>query len=55
MSWGAWITGFCTGDAPDQLAQAYKELYGKDLVLSDGCENAGYEFLKRLHDISGEV
>lgn len=52
MSWGAWITGFCTGDTPDQLAQAYKELYGKDLVLSDGCENAGYEFLKQLHDNS---
>ena len=50
ISWGSWITGFCVGDAPDQLAKAYKELYGEDLVLSEGCENAGYEFLKRLHD-----
>jgi len=38
------------GSEPDSLAQAYKDLYGEELVLSDGCENAGYEFLKRLHD-----
>ena len=50
LAWGSWITGFCVGDTPDQLAASYKELYGKDLELSDGCENAGYEFLKRLHD-----
>lgn len=50
LSWGSWITGFCVGDVPDQLAAAYKELYGEDLVLSDGCTNAGFEFLKRLHD-----
>ena len=52
ISWGSWITGFCVGDAPAQLEAAYKELTGEDLVLSDGCENAGYEFLKRLHDNS---
>ena len=50
ISWGSWITGFCVGDVPDQLAAAYEELYGEELVLSDGCANAGYEFLKRLHD-----
>ena len=50
LSWGSWITGFCVGEEPDKLAAAYKELYGEDLVLSDGCENAGFEFLKRLHD-----
>ena len=50
LSWGSWITGFCVGDVPDQLAAAYKELTGEELVLSDGCANAGYEFLKRLHD-----
>lgn len=50
LSWGSWITGFCVGEVPDQLAAAYKELYGEDLVLSEGCANAGYEFLKRLHD-----
>lgn len=48
VSWGAWICGFTTGETPDLLAKAYKELYGSDLVLSDGCANAGYEFLKRL-------
>jgi iron(III) transport system substrate-binding protein len=50
VSWGSWIAGFCVGDVPDQLAAAYEELYGEELVLSDGCANAGYEFLKRLHD-----
>ena len=50
LAWGSWITGFCVGDVPDQLAASYKELYGEELTLSDGCENAGYEFLKRLHD-----
>lgn len=50
LSWGSWIAGFCVGDEPDRLAAAYEELYGEELVLSDGCENAGYEFLKRLHD-----
>lgn len=50
LSWGSWITGFCVGEEPDRLAAAYKDLYGEDLVLSDGCANAGYEFLKRLHD-----
>ena len=43
LAWGSWITGFCVGDVPDQLAASYKELYGKELTLSDGCENAGYE------------
>ena len=50
LSWGSWITGFCVGEVPDQLAAAYKELYGEDLVRSEGCANAGYQFLKRLHD-----
>lgn len=50
LSWGSWITGFCVGDTPDMLAEAYKELTGEELELSEGCENAGYEFLKRLHD-----
>ena len=50
VSWGSWITGFCVGDVPDQLAAAYKELTGEELELSEGCANAGYEFLKRLHD-----
>lgn len=50
VSWGSWIAGFCVGETPAQLEAAYKELTGEDLVLSEGCENAGYEFLKRLHD-----
>ena len=49
LSWGSWITGFCVGEEPNRLAEAYKTLYGEELKLSDGCENAGYEFLKRLH------
>ncbi|MDX9800339.1 MAG: extracellular solute-binding protein [Spirochaetia bacterium] len=31
----------------DDMAKAYKEEFGTDIVL-DGTENAGYEFLKRL-------
>ena len=50
MAWGSWATGFCVGDVPDQMAAAYKDLTGEELVLSEGCENAGYEFLKRLRD-----
>ena len=50
VGWGSWITGFCVGDTPDQLAAAYEELYGEELVLSEGCANAGYEFLKRLRE-----
>ena len=50
LAWGSWITGFCVGEEPQRLADAYKSLYGEELTLSDGCENAGYEFLKRLHD-----
>lgn len=50
LSWGSWITGFCVGEEPQRLADAYEKLYGEKLVLSDGCPNAGYEFLKRLHD-----
>lgn len=49
LSWGSWITGFCVGEEPAKLEAAYEELYGEKLVLSDGCENAGFEFLKRLH------
>ncbi len=40
LSWGSWITGFCVGDTPDLLAEAYKELTGEELELSEGCENA---------------
>lgn len=50
LAWAAWATGFCVGDTPAQLEAAYKDLTGEDLVLSDGCENAGYEFLKRLYE-----
>ena len=50
VGWGSWLTGFCVGDTPDQLAAAYEELYGEELVLSEGCANAGYEFLKRLRE-----
>lgn len=49
ISWSSWLTGFCVGEVPAQLEASYKELTGEDLVLSEECENAGYEFLKRLH------
>ncbi len=32
----------------DELEKAYKELTGKDLELSDGVPDAGYEFIHRL-------
>lgn len=48
LGWGSWITGFCVGEEPAKLEAAYEDLYGEKLVLSDGCANAGYEFLKRL-------
>lgn len=50
LAWLSWAASFCTGDVPQQLADAYQEQFGEELVLSEGCENAGYEFLKRLHD-----
>ena len=48
LSYSAWATGMCTGDTPAQLEQAYEEEFGEKLVLSEGCENAGYEWLKRI-------
>lgn len=50
LAWASWATGFCVGDTPAMLEDAYKDLTGEDLVLSEGCENAGYEFLKRLYE-----
>lgn len=50
ISWGAWITGFCVGTVPEKLEKAYKDLTGEALTLSEDCPNAGYEFLKRLHN-----
>ena len=32
----------------DDMEKAYIEEFGEKLVLSDGCENAGYEFMKRI-------
>lgn len=32
----------------DQMAEEYKKVFGEDIVL-DGTENAGYEYIKRLH------
>ncbi len=32
----------------DTMAKSYKEEFGEDIVLSEGCENAGYEFIKRI-------
>lgn len=32
----------------DKMAEAYKEEFGENITLSNGVENAGYEFIKRL-------
>lgn len=32
----------------DEMAADYKSTFGTDLVLSEGCPDAGYEFMKRL-------
>ncbi len=32
----------------EAMERTYKEEFGEDLVLSEGCENAGYEFIKRI-------
>lgn len=49
VSWGAWVTGFCIGSTPEKLEKAYEEEFGEPLQLSPECENAGYEFWKRLY------
>ena len=35
---------------PDEMAGAYKRLTGEDIVLSEGVQDAGYEFVKRMLD-----
>lgn len=32
----------------DMMAEDYKKVFGKDIVLSEGCKNAGYEWIKRF-------
>lgn len=32
----------------DMMEKNYEEVFGEKLVLSEGCENAGYEFIKRF-------
>ena len=34
----------------ENMAKSYKEEFGEDIVLSPECENAGYEFMKRILD-----
>ncbi len=36
-------------DWAEKLADAYKDLYGKDIVLSAGSKNAGYEWIKGIY------
>lgn len=36
-------------DWAEKLAAAYKDLYGTDIVLSDDCPNAGYQWIKGLY------
>lgn len=50
LSWSSWLTALCTGDGPALMEQAYRDVFGTDLVLSEGCENAGYEWVKRFKE-----
>lgn len=49
VSWTSWLTSFVMKETANALEAEYEEVFGEPLVLSEGCENAGYEFLKRLH------
>ena len=51
MSSGSSLMGLATlVQNPEQMAAAYKRLMGQDIVLSDGVQDAGYEFVKRMLD-----
>lgn len=50
LGWSAWATGFVLEETATALEAEYEEVFGEPLTLSSGCENAGYEFLKRLYD-----
>ena len=49
MSSGSSLMGLATlVQEPDEMAAAYKRLTGKDIVLSDGVPDAGYEFVRSM-------
>ena len=49
MSSGSSLMGLATlVQHPDEMAAAYKRLTGEDIVLGDGVQDAGYEFVARL-------
>jgi len=51
MSSGSSLMGLATlVQNPEQMSAAYKRLMGEDIVLSDGVQDAGYEFVKRMLD-----
>lgn len=47
-SLGSWMAGFVLEETAKELEELYEQEFGEALVLSEDCENAGYEFLKRL-------
>lgn len=49
MSSGSSLMGVATlVSHPEEMAAAYKRHFGEDIVLSDGVQDAGYEFVARL-------
>jgi len=49
LSSGSTLMGVATlVQYPDEMAAAYKRLYGEDIELGDGVQDAGYEFVRRL-------
>ena len=49
MSSGSSLMGVATlVSHPEEMAAAYKRYFGEDIVLSNGVQDAGYEFVARL-------
>lgn len=50
LSRSSWSANLCLPESAALLEASYEEEFGEKLALSDGCENAGYEFFKRLQE-----
>jgi len=49
MASGSSLMGLATlVQFPEEMAAAYKRMTGEDIVLGDGVQDAGYEFVRRL-------
>lgn len=42
------LAGLTAPEFSEKLEKAYKEFYGKDIVLDEDCKNAGYQFIKNF-------